>query len=81
MGVMKCNRKGCDNILCKSYNPQTGYICNDCLNEMKESQKQLGKDFTILDFMSTQKEEDIDDIDAFDIDIDEFFGVNAEVDY
>ena len=35
MGVMKCNRKGCENILCELYSSRFGYICRDCYNEMK----------------------------------------------
>lgn len=30
MGVMACNRKGCENIMCDTYTEEAGYICNDC---------------------------------------------------
>lgn len=35
MGVMPCNRKMCPAILCRNYSEQYGYICEDCLSELK----------------------------------------------
>lgn len=34
MGVMRCNRKGCDRIMCDRYSSEHGYICNDCFEEL-----------------------------------------------
>ena len=36
MGVMSCNRKSCENIMCDTYISQVGYICNDCQSEFQE---------------------------------------------
>jgi hypothetical protein len=54
MGVMNCNRKDCDNILCDRYADDLGYICNSCYNEMIEDQKYNPK-FTIDGFMKNSK--------------------------
>lgn len=34
MGVMGCNRQGCRNVMCDRYAMGTGYICNDCFEEL-----------------------------------------------
>lgn len=34
MGVMICNRNGCDSILCDRYSEIFGYICNECFAKM-----------------------------------------------
>lgn len=34
MGVMACNRAGCENILCDKYSCTHGYICNECYGEL-----------------------------------------------
>ena len=33
MGVLACDRRGCDNIMCDTYIPTVGYICNECKEE------------------------------------------------
>ena len=35
MSVMACGREGCDHILCDLYNPEYGYICGRCFNELQ----------------------------------------------
>lgn len=36
MGVMECDRKGCENIMCSHYNSlHGGYMCYECLEELK----------------------------------------------
>jgi len=35
MGVLACDRKGCDNILCDYVSGEHGYICWECLSELK----------------------------------------------
>jgi len=35
MGVMECNRKDCDNIMCNRYSQRFGYICDECFEELK----------------------------------------------
>ena len=57
MGVMECARRGCNNIMCDHYNPETGYICYECLSELKEIQK-TNPGMTVKDivsFMDTPK--------------------------
>jgi hypothetical protein len=49
MGVMPCNRKNCENILCDRYSQTYGYICNECYHELVES------DLQILEFMESDK--------------------------
>lgn len=34
MGVMACNRNGCDNIMCDRYSQKYGYICGQCFEEL-----------------------------------------------
>lgn len=34
MGVMECDRKGCNNIMCKKHSSKYGYICEECFNEL-----------------------------------------------
>lgn len=50
MGVLACNRTGCNNIMCDYYSDEYGYICSECLNELKK------KPFTeIRSFMQSPK--------------------------
>ncbi len=30
MGVMRCHRNDCENVMCDRYNDTHGYICDDC---------------------------------------------------
>ena len=56
MGVMACDRKGCDSIMCDKYSTEFGYICYSCLKELKgiQSNKEL-KFEDIHRFMDTPK--------------------------
>lgn len=36
MGVMRCNRTNCENVMCDTYVPNVGYVCNECQKEFKE---------------------------------------------
>lgn len=36
MGVLACNRAGCDNVMCDYYSRTYGYICCECLQELKD---------------------------------------------
>ena len=45
MGVLACDRQGCENIMCDYYSHTHGYLCYSCLNELKAT--------TILQFMSS----------------------------
>lgn len=37
MGIMTCNRNGCNNIMCDRHSHEFGYICNDCFDELVKS--------------------------------------------
>jgi hypothetical protein len=49
MGIMPCNRRGCQAILCEKYSPKYGYICQNCYNEL------LDYPIDIASFMMTHK--------------------------
>lgn len=53
MGVLSCDRRGCQNIMCDRLNPTFGYICNDCFNELVS----LGLNVNVHEFMNTRKPE------------------------
>lgn len=36
MGVLACNRKHCNSIMCDTYIQKIGYICYDCQSEFKK---------------------------------------------
>lgn len=52
MGVMACSRWDCENILCSRYSSKYGYICNDCFDELCETEN---IDLDIEEFMSSSK--------------------------
>lgn len=37
MGVLACDRNGCGNIMCDYVSYTYGYICQECLYELKEN--------------------------------------------
>ena len=49
MSVLKCNRRGCENILCDMYSYTYGYICDECFAQL------LLSNLTIESFMDTVK--------------------------
>lgn len=49
MGVMECDRKGCENIMCDRYSSTYGYLCHDCFEEMEQRR------VDIATFMATPK--------------------------
>jgi len=49
MGVLSCNRKGCENIMCDRYSKKFGYLCDECFSEGNLSGK------PIVDFMQSEK--------------------------
>lgn len=51
MGVMACDRKGCENILCDHYSDKYGYLCYSCYNELIETGPWLDIDL----FMASDK--------------------------
>ena len=34
MGVMRCHRGDCENVMCERYSDAYGYICYDCMDEL-----------------------------------------------
>jgi len=65
MGVMQCNRKGCDNILCNKYSSYYGYICEHCFDDLKKfviSRVRMGSydvPQMVKTFMETPKHSDL----------------------
>lgn len=55
MGVLACNRKGCENIMCDMYSTLHGYICHECYVELRDK-----PGHSITEFMNTPKCEDVD---------------------
>ena len=51
MGVLACDRQGCENIMCDHYSHEHGYICYECLEELSHTNGRM----TITDFMNTSK--------------------------
>ena len=57
MGVMQCDRMGCENIMCSRYHERHGYICDECFEELVNS----GVQTDIAEFMMTEKDEPLDE--------------------
>lgn len=53
MGVLACDRTGCDNIMCDYYHSDYGYICSDCIADLQEYLNQGNVD--IQHFMGYHK--------------------------
>ena len=51
MGVLACNREGCENIMCDRYSRRYGYICNECFEELSRADW-----IDIESFMETPKD-------------------------
>ena len=58
MGVLKCDRKNCENIMCRYYSVVHGYLCEDCFEELVSS----GYKTDVTNFMSDYRK--IDKVDA-----------------
>lgn len=52
MGVLRCNRNGCDNMGCDRYSTEHGYICPECFEELVDT----GPTTDIKEFMDTPKQ-------------------------
>ena len=37
MGVLQCDRKGCEHVMCDRLSDRYGYICWECFEELTES--------------------------------------------
>ena len=56
MGVMGCNRNGCESIMCDRYNSNFGYICGDCFAELLTVEPSA---MPVAEFMNTEKPEEV----------------------
>ena len=54
MGVLACDRRGCENVMCDRHSHTYGYICNECFEELVDE----GIAMDIERFMNTEKDED-----------------------
>lgn len=75
MGVMSCNRKNCENIMCDTYISDVGYVCDECQAEFKENLnvevKNEGEIIRELQkFMATEKF-----VPGKEMSVDEFFAI------
>ena len=69
MGVLECNRYGCENIMCDRLSHKYGYICNECFDELIL----LGAGANIAKFMDTEKyNHTITNVDAYEFFNEEF---------
>lgn len=56
MGVMSCDRQGCNNIMCdRLILRNSRYICNDCFQELLLSKSEWPKDITVVDVVEQIK--------------------------
>ena len=78
MGVLRCSRKGCDNIMCSRYSVRYGYICNECFEELVG----LGGNVDIERFMNSYKTYSsnsyISEEEAWEYYLDREFGIDEE---
>jgi hypothetical protein len=67
MGVMKCDRNGCDEILCSYYSREYGYICGECKSELERYCDIHGLSHeSINKFMKSEKHSYIDEETTID---------------
>ena len=52
MGVLACDRRGCERIMCDNYSHTHGYLCYDCKQELVET----GGSVSIYEFMNGEKD-------------------------
>jgi hypothetical protein len=70
MGVMPCSKEGCEHILCRRYNEEFGYICDDCLQDLIKycNIKKSTSPETIREFLELDKSLQYgDDFDSSEI--------------
>jgi hypothetical protein len=53
MGVLRCSRGDCENVMCDRVSHNYGYICNECFEELIQWILQGNQD--IQDFMGSLK--------------------------
>ena len=63
MGVLQCDRRECENIMCDRYSPKYGYICYECFDELVS----LGADANIGHFMVSAFNNSDITVDAYEL--------------
>jgi len=49
MGVLACDRRGCENVMCDHLSQSFGYLCYSCMQELKS----INGTLTIQQFMDS----------------------------
>lgn len=57
MSVLRCGRRGCENIMCDRYSYEHGYLCSECFEELVST----GPETDINYFMESLKRPNRDD--------------------
>ena len=60
MGVLRCSRGDCDNIMCDRISDEYGYICDECFDELVS----MGITANIDEFMTSKKKKNNPPIDV-----------------
>ena len=74
MGVLACNRNGCDHTMCDRYSHTYGYICNECFEELVDRYDETD----IEQFMSSHKNEKYESYDPYDA-LNEEFPIDVSI--
>jgi len=70
MSLLSCSRRGCKNIMCNKHSYEHGYICDECLEELINSDVSI---HDIADFMDSEKNNNIPLQEKRRIDFNEIF--------
>lgn len=62
MSVLRCDRNGCQNILCDRYSSKYGYICSECFHELL----MRGPLTDVSKFMELEKADENEALGRFD---------------
>ena len=52
MGVRSCSRNNCTNIMCDTYIPNVGYICDECKHEFMSENIREYKEYEIEEMLT-----------------------------
>lgn len=55
MGVMACDRNGCENIMCDRHSHIHGHLCDSCFDELVNT----GPFTNVFEFMKSHKNETV----------------------
>lgn len=67
MGVLSCNRAGCQNVMCDNISHTYGYLCYECKQELLDGGIQ-----DIEQFMGTKRKKELPYIDWYNFVCNEF---------